>query len=109
MKPRDELRTLRNRHEDLAVSSDIGRDDPDTGLPACLVQTTTVGSYPTATSKFFMCKQVEPGGTESEGATVNLNAIGGAFPVGILGSAVPPSGTTLIAHQIESRWVARYQ
>jgi hypothetical protein len=107
----DELRTLRRRQGELGVASDRGRgrDGPEAGAPACLVRTTTVASYPTAVNLYFMCLRAIPGGTEAEGQAVTLSTIGSPFPVAIVGSAVPPSGTYLIARQVGGRWGARYQ
>lgn len=100
--------TLRQRQAALEVEAD--RLDTQGGaLPGpMLVQTKTVGTYPTAAGKYYACTVVDPGGAESEGGT-------GTFGVGTetlfalnSGSAVPPTGTKVIVDPIGGRWVFAY-
>jgi len=98
--------TLRERQASLEAEAD--RLDTQGGpLPGpMLVQTKTVGTYPTVAKSFYAVAVVDPGGAEVEGSA-------GTFGVGSetlfalnAGTAVPPSGTSnIIVDPIGGRWV----
>lgn len=100
--------TLRQRQAQLDIEAD--RLDTQGGpLPGpMLVQTKTVTTYPTVAGRFYAVAVVDPGGAETEGGT-------GSFGVGTetlfalnAGTAVPPSGTKVLARAIGGRWVFHY-
>jgi hypothetical protein len=104
-----DARLERNRHQSLAA--DVDRlTEPNIGSGvAVLAQTTTVSSYPTTAAAFYAANPLEIDAVESEGATASFVA----DPTQVLyllnvGSAVPPQGTTVIAHAIGGRWVFRF-
>ena len=103
-----EDRTLRDRHAELL--DEAGRLDGQVGpLPGpMLVQTKTVGTYPTVAGKYYAVAPVDPGGAEGEGNS-------GTFAVGSVtffalnvGGSVPPSGTKVVATPLGGRWVFSY-
>ena len=76
---------------------------------ALLVKTFTESAYPTAAGSVFACHPVGLGGTEDEGdVATQTEDTSETVYVFNLGSTVPPTGTTLIAHAVGGRWVTRY-
>jgi hypothetical protein len=99
-----ENRTLRGRQE-------AGEDEADrldlAGAPlpgAILVKTIAVGTYPTAAGAFYAVQAVDPGGAEAEGNAGTFTDVAGTFYATNAGTAVPPSGTRLIAIPSGGRW-----
>lgn len=104
----DEARQVRRRHEDLTGDLDRIGDDAGPGTAALVVRTVTLSSYPAVAGSTFAVQAVEVTGTESEGTTPTLTLRSGVFYCVILGTAVPPAGTNLLATQAGGRWVARW-
>jgi hypothetical protein len=104
----DELVTLRRRLEPLERQIKNRNPDNFPGAHASVLQTTTVGTYPTAAASAFGVKRVKVTAALSEGAPVTLAAEGFVFYALNLGSAVPPSGTFVLATQASGKWVFRY-
>lgn len=103
-----EERTIRERHADLADTVDqLARDDGGSA-GAMLVQTQTVGTYPTTAGSYYAVKSVDPGGAETEGGSGTFTAGTDTFYALNSGSSVPPSGTKVIVQPIGGRWVFSY-
>lgn len=103
-----ELRTQRERQAALDESFDRSDAPPTDCSAATLLTTTTVGTYPTSASAFYACFANDVGGVETEGTAATYST-GTAIVYALnIGSAVPPSGTKVVAHAVGGRWVFRW-
>jgi hypothetical protein len=100
-----ETTTLRRRHDELDAAADARRGTTVECAPAMVVQTYAKSSYPTAAKSYYACHPVKVAGTEAEGQAVTTTVdTGQTLLVANVGSTVPPSGTTLVATLVGSRW-----
>lgn len=104
----DEVQILRRRIGELEESLDALRTTTVAGNPTKLVQTITVGTYPTSAQAFYAVKAVRPGGDQNEGAMVTTSVVSPTFYAANVGGTVPPNGTILLATLVGSRWVVQY-
>jgi hypothetical protein len=104
----DEAKRLRVR--DAALADDLlrPRTAPTEGAPCLVVTMTTLGSYPSTPSCFFVCNPITVLGAETEGGTGILTSDNSTFFAYNLGSAVPPQGTAVLVTFVGNRWVFRY-
>lgn len=108
----DDARILRDRMSaayDAWNAAQAG--GPEAGSDAQAVVTTTVTSYPTTAGAMFAVLPCDIDGNESEGATATFVPRAGADPFFAfnLGTAIPPSGTELLVHEVGTgRWAFRY-
>src|SRR5579872_6620269 len=81
----------------------------DGGSAARLVTTTTITTYPTSAAEFYAANPTEIDGTETEGgsASYTVDADQVLYVLNV-GTAIPPSGTRVVAHAVGGRWVMRY-
>lgn len=103
--------TLRLRLKDNELAGDDSQHGPGdvAGAPTMVVTTTTVSSYPTSPNCFFACKRDTISGSEVEGSMGMIAAATTRITyVFNLGTAIPPSGTQLVATFVPNRWVMRY-
>ncbi len=104
--------TRRNASEvrdDALLDSLSRRDrDPRFGSPSLVAQTTTIAAYPTSAQRFFACVPQTVLGAEVEGGPALVPPGTSTFFALNLGTAVPPTGTDVLATFVESRWVFRY-
>jgi hypothetical protein len=105
-----ESRTLRDRQRAGQEAFDASLDlTPPEGAAALLVQTTTLVTYPTTAAAFYACVPCEVNGAETEGGAASYVQQSGVTLYALnLGTAIPPSGTTLVAHAVGGRWVFRF-
>ena len=103
-----ELRVLRDRGA--LQNEELDRADPgDRHCSGAIVATTTtVASYPTSAGVFYACNPTEVGGANVEGGAASYSAGGDVVYCLNAGTAVPPSGTRVIASAVGGRWVFRY-
>lgn len=100
---------LRRRQDELATEADTRRGRAVTCAAALVVQTFAQTTYPTAAGRYFACHPVVVTGTEAEGSTVMTAAATDVILyVANLGSAIPPSGTKLLATLAGGRWEMAY-
>jgi len=102
-------RILRARQESALASA--GRSAPfsEDGSVAILVQTRSVGDYPTAPNVFFACSPVRVDGPEAEGeAAVFVADFSRTYFAYNLGTHVPPIGTKVVAQSCSGRWTFRF-
>lgn len=85
-------------------------DNHSGGRDTLLARTTTIASYPTAAATFYALLPLVLTGAEVEGGpgTVTPAIAAAAFLAWNLGSAVPPSGTQVVATFVGNRWAFRY-
>lgn len=104
-----ELRVMRQRHMDAADALDRSADLPPYGSDAQCAKTTTIETYPTSATAFYACNPVQITGTQTEGAaaTLTVDASTVIYAENV-GSQIPPSGTYLVIHSVNSRWCFRY-
>ena len=104
----DEAKRLRARDE--ALDDDLSRRGraPSFGSPGIVAQTTTIKTYPTSAQRFYACVPQTVLGAEVEGGAGSFSPGSATFFALNLGTAVPPSGTNVLATFVESRWVFRY-
>ncbi|MDE2101002.1 MAG: hypothetical protein KGL39_27395 [Patescibacteria group bacterium] len=99
---------LRERLSEIENQLDSLSEPPEGSLSA-LVQTTTVGTYPTTASAFFGVHPLLVDGSETEGAAASFTPDPArTFYAFNLGSQTPPSGTKLIVSLCGGRWIFRY-
>lgn len=104
----NDLRTNRNRQQTLATLISRLSPPPPDGARSLLVQTTTKTTYPTTAGVFYAVKSVDVDGTELEGATPTFTVETDIFFALNLGSAVPPSGTNILAECFGGMWAFRW-
>jgi hypothetical protein len=104
----DEALKLRQAMDDDAAAADSTPPPVPAGAPCLAVQTKTVTTYPTAAARYFACKSLQITGTETEGSTGTVGAGSDTVYVLNLGTAIPPSGTNVLATFVDYRWVFRY-
>jgi len=104
----DDARTQRDRTEGLADDLDraLGDDAPCSSVE--LVKTFTETTYPTTAGALYACKVQLLSGAEVEGGAGTVTATTAELYAYNLGTAVPPSGTLLLATQVGDRWTVRY-
>lgn len=99
-------RIVRSRQLGLGDDLDSGYAPVVDCAPSILVQTTTVSAYPTVAGAYYACHPVEVDGTPVEGGAASYAAdTSSPLYAANLGSAIPPAGTRMIAHQVGGRWV----
>ncbi|WP_422932023.1 hypothetical protein [Singulisphaera sp. PoT] len=104
---RNEPRTIRERHTDLASTVDQMLPDPSRSS-SILVQTTVQSTYPTTARGYYAVVQVDPGGAEVEGGGATLTAGTAKFYALNVGAKVPPVGTLAVAYPLNGRWVFKF-
>lgn len=104
----DEAKRLRGH--DTALLDGLSRRDraPAFGSPSLVAQTTTIKTYPTSAQRFYACVPQTVLGAEVEGGPGILSPSSSTFFALNLGTAIPPTGTNILATFIESRWVFRF-
>jgi hypothetical protein len=105
---RDDAKRLRMRDANLSVEFSQSGRDPSLGMPCLLAQTTTIKAYPTSAQSFYACSPLSILGTEVEGGEGTITAEPSTFFALNVGSAVPPTGTNILATFVDNRWVFRY-
>ncbi len=104
----DEAKRLRIRDAALIDGFSQAGLDPTLGMPCLVAQTKTQSSYPTSAQTFYACSPLTVLGPEVEGGMAILTVGNSTFFSLNLGSAVPPSGTNVLATFVDNRWVFRY-
>jgi hypothetical protein len=106
----NDLRTMRQRHEDAAADLDGGDAGGDElGSAAGFGVTTTLGTYPTSASSYFAIQPNDVSGAETEGTAAVYTPLTGPPVIALnTGSAVPPQGTPVVWHAVGGRRVFRY-
>jgi hypothetical protein len=99
-----------NRVRQQAIDNLISRipSSPPDGARSLLVQTTTKTTYPTTAGAYYAVKAVDVDGAETEGATPTFTVQTDIFYALNVGSAVPPSGTNILAECIGGMWLIRF-
>jgi hypothetical protein len=108
MHPRDEAQLLRQDATDREAAETRADQPGSRGAPCVVAKTKTVTTYPTAAARFYACEAQTVTGAETEGGSGALTAGGDTFFALNLGSAIPPSGTTILCTLASYRWVFRY-
>ena len=72
------------------------------------MQTTTISTYPTTAGAYYACTPLFVSGTQTEGTAGSTSTATGTMLVLNVGSAIPPSGTKIVATFVDHRWVVRY-
>ena len=95
---------------EVALADDVRRrdSDPTLGLPNLLARTTSLVAYPATAQCYYACQPLTLIGTEVEGGAGIVSSTSAPFFALNLGSAVPPSGTQVVATRVDNRWVFRY-
>jgi hypothetical protein len=106
--PHDDLRTDRDRLASLADQLDRSLEGQSDGSVALVVVTFQETSYPSTARALYACTIQQVSGQEVEGAVGTLTPTHATIYAYNFGSAVPPSGTAIIALQAGDRWVFRY-
>ena len=102
-------RIERARHQDLELLVDQIGSGGDGGSAARLVTTTTVATYPVTAAEFYGCHPTEIDGSEVEAGAASYTADSDQVMYCLnVGTAIPPSGTRLVAHAVGGRFVFRY-
>lgn len=106
----NDLRVLRERLIAASDAFDAAQAGGDAfGSAAMLAQTMTVATYPTTASTFYAVVPCDADGNEQEGAAATYTQRAGAIDYALnLGTAIPPSGTTIVCHAAGGRWVFRF-
>ena len=104
----DEAKRLRLLQSDRLDAA--GRRDRDfaPGTPSLVARTTTIKTYPAGAQQFYACIPMTVLGPEVEGGAGTLNPGTSTFLALNLGSAIPPTGTAILATYADNRWVFRY-
>ena len=99
----------RRRHQDLVDDLDRAADTTTPTPGACLVQTFTQTTYPTAAAAYYACHPVTLGGAETEGGA-GTTAVDTTTTVMVWnsGGSVPPTGTMAIVESTTGRLVMQY-
>jgi len=106
--PQDDAKRLRIRDANFDMEVSQHGRDPSLGMPCLLVQTTSLGAYPSVAQRFYACSPLIVLGPEIEGGAGTITAEPSKFLALNLGSAIPPAGTNLLATFVDNRWVFRY-
>jgi len=102
-------RIERERHLDLERVVDQIPAGDDGGSAARLVTTTTLATYPASAAEFYATNPTEIDGSETEGGAASYTADTTQVIYCLnVGTAIPPSGTRVVAHAVGGRWVFRY-
>lgn len=102
-------RVQRARHADLESAVDRVAQSGGGGAAARLLTTTTVTSYPSVAASFFGANPTEIDGAEVEAGAPTFTPDGSQVVFALnVGTQVPPTGTTVVAHAVGGRWVFRY-
>jgi hypothetical protein len=105
----NDLRVMRERQSAAADALDRAAAGDPYGSAALCCTTTTVDTYPTSAARFYGCNPNLIYGDETEGATPSFSADGATVLYALnLGTAIPPSGTTVVVHSVGGRWCFRY-
>lgn len=98
-----------DRDADLASAIDAEPDYDCDGAPSMLLQTFTQTTYPTTAARVYACRPVRATAALTEGATASYVVDSTrTYYAANLGSAIPPSGTRVVAVQRNGSWVFRY-
>ncbi len=104
-----DLRVIRDRQQTVQETIDRTQGLAPVGAAAILAQTTTVSTYPTTASAFYVCVPADLDGNESEGASATyVQENSTAFYAWNAGTQVPPVSTAIVCHAVGGRWVFRY-
>lgn len=106
--PEGEAELLRRRLAALEAALDRLEDAELAAPRSQLCLTTTIASYPTTAGAYYAVQAQRVSGSEAEGGTPTLAAVGPKFFAYNLGSAVPPSGTKVIVDPVPDGFVFRY-
>lgn len=100
--------TERRRLDDLDDA--MAKEPPsESGGGSLVVQTATRTTYPTVAGSYYWCTVMTLSGTPTEGGAGTLTATSRHVYARNLGTAVPPVGTTLLAHPVSvGRWAIRF-
>jgi len=102
----DDLQVLRQRYDGFWAAADRLQVPNPTTTARVLCRTTSQGSYPTATGRYFLVNPLEVTGAESEGGSATLTPdMSNTFAV-LVTRGVPTLGSNLVARSIGGRWVA---
>ena len=99
---------LRNREAALALDLSRTTSPPGASSSCVLAQTTTLSSYPTLPQSFYACVPVALLGSEVEGGPATFAPGPEVFYALNVGSAVPLSGSLVLAVFVGNRWIFRY-
>src|ERR1035437_9900185 len=102
----DEPRLLRRRQADAAGAL---RRLPLPVVPTAgrfVGQTYSGGAYPTTVPAYYFAHPVTVGGAETEGGAASTAGGGTTKAVWVLGPALPPLGSFLLAREVGGRWAA---
>jgi hypothetical protein len=106
----NDLRILRDRQAaaENALDRSAAAGDQFGSAAMCAI-TTTVATYPTTAAAFYACNPELLTGAETEGAAATFTADTATVVYALnLGTAIPPSGTKIVAHSAGGRWTFRY-
>lgn len=102
----DDLQILRQRYGGFWDAADRLFSPNPTTTARILCRTTSQGSYPTATGRYYLVNPVQVTGAESEGGSATLTADTSSTFAVLVTRGVPALGTNLVARSIGGRWVA---
>jgi hypothetical protein len=102
-----EAETLRLDDRDRAAADTRAEGPGAGGSLAVAAKTKTVSTYPTAAGRYYACETQLVTGTETEGGTGTLTAAGDTVYAFNVGSAIPPSGTTVMLTWVSYRFVGK--
>lgn len=99
---------LRDRLDELETLLD-SLDEPESGTSSDVVQTVTVGTYPTDAESYYAVQPIGIGGDVAEGSSPTFSPDTDRTYYALnLGSEIPPEGTKLVVSACGGRWVFRY-
>ncbi len=102
-------RVLRERQNNASQSLDRSSVATPQCSAAMVVQTFTQTTYPTTPENFYACHPGIITGDETEGATPTFTFDSDTTIYCLnTGTAIPPSGTKLVAHLGSGRWTFRF-
>jgi hypothetical protein len=104
----NDARTQRDRAAALDAVVDRMQSPPGDCNAAALFTTTTQVTYPTTATAFFAVLLTDVGSPEVEGGSATYTTGTAIFQALNIGTAVPPSGTLVIAHATGGRWCFRF-
>jgi len=104
-----ETRILRDRQSTARAAALRLVPFAEDGTVAILAQTRVVVSYPTVPAAFYACSPLQVDGPETEGAAATFTEDSTRTIYAFnLGTLIPPTGTSIIAHACGGRWTFRY-